>query len=507
MKRSSLLCLAGLAGLLLTSAATAQPEDKGAPLSKVERKSRAPVSKEVLRVQLPRPAESTLESGLTVLILEDHRLPQVTALFSISGAGGLHDPPDQPGLAQATASMLREGTATRSSKEIAEALDRLGVVSMGGAGFGQDDATFSARGLSDNLDEWFPVALDVLLHPTFPEAELGKFKVRAKVRLKQQRSDPGFLAQERFSRAVFGEHPAAIVSATPRSIDALSSAALQRWHRERYAPQNAILAIAGDVKEAELLAKLKKWTADWQRSNFKPALPKSPQMAAGKRVFLVERPDSVQTTVAMGNLGVDRRSTDYIPLVVTNRIFGGGPSARLFLNLREAKGYTYGVYSAIQALQYPGPFRAGGDMRTGVTDEALAEFLKEIGRIRDEPVPQEELEESKRSIVAAFALSLERPDQLLSYAVTRKQYNLPADYWDRYPAEVMAVTAADVKRMAQRYLDPAKLQLVAVGDGKKIRELLRKYGPLEVYDVEGRKVVDRSPGPPRPLPQPPPAKK
>jgi predicted Zn-dependent peptidase len=193
----------------------------------------------------------------------------------------------------------------------------------------------------------------------------------------------------------------------------------------------------------------------------------------------------VQTTLALGNIAIDRRSPDYLPMLVMNDILGGGASARLFLNLREEKGYTYGVYSSFSAGRYPGPWRAGGNMRTEVTEEALKEFYYEIRRMRDEKVVAEELEESRRSIAASFALSLEQPARVLSFAVTRIFYRLPADYWDSYPARVMAVTADDVQRVARKYLNPDSLQLVAVGDADKIKAILEKYGAVEVYDSNG----------------------
>jgi predicted Zn-dependent peptidase len=176
-------------------------------------------------------------------------------------------------------------------------------------------------------------------------------------------------------------------------------------------------------------------------------------------------------------------------MVVMNRIVGSGPAARLFLNLREEKGYTYGVYSGFTALKYPGPWQAGGNMRTEVTDGAMTEFFNEIRRIRDEKVPAAELEEAKRSLVASFALSLEQPTQLLNYAITRKIYGFPEDYWDTYPAKLMAVTADDVQRIARTYINPDTIQIVAVGDASKIKAVLEKYGPVEVYNTDGKPIA------------------
>ena len=455
------------------------------PPSKIERFNKAPVSREILRVNLPKPVEAKLKNGLTVLILEDHRAPYVTLQLHLGGAGALFEPRDMAGLANATALMLREGTKTRSSVQIAGQIDRLGAGVGAGASFGSPDAVLSASGLSDNFDEWFAVVVDVLLNPSFPADELEKLKQRQHAHLREQRSSSGFLISERFNGAVYGEHPAAQVSVTPDSIDKLNRDALAAWHRERYAPGQAILGIAGDVRAKDLIAILEKHLAGWKKNNVKQAWPRDPSPSTVRRVLLVNRPNSVQTTLALGDIAIDRRSPDYMPMVVMNYIIGGGASSRLFLNLREEKGYTYGVYSDFSALRYPGPWRAGGNMRTEVTGGALAEFFYELRRIRDEPVTDEELEASKRAIVASFALSLEQPRRVLGFAITRKHYGFPADYWDAYPARIMAVTAGDVQRVARKYLNPDTLQLVAVGDAGQIKAALEKYGKVEIFDTNG----------------------
>ena len=461
-------------------------ESKAVPLSKVERKKRAPVSTEVLRVKLPKPVEATLSNGLTVLVLEDHRFPTVSVQLDIAGAGALQEPAELRGLAGVTAQMLREGTKTRSSKQVAEDVDKLGATLSASAGFGAGSTVLAASGLSDNLEEWFALLTDVLLNPTFPTDELAKLKVRRKAALLQQRAQPAFLADERFSRAVYGTHPAAAVSATPESLDAITPEALSQWHRERYAPQNAILGIAGDVHTADLIPKLEKWLAGWKKTDAKEQWPGSPAPASAKKIYLVDRPNSVQTTLAMGNIAIDRRDPDYVPMVVWDKVLGEGPGSRLFLNLREEKGYTYGVYSSFTARKYAGPWRAGGDLRTEVTESAMTEFVKELGRIREQKVPQAELEEAKRAVVSSFALSLEQPAELLGYAITRKIFGFPEDYWDTYPAKIMATTADDVQRVAGKYVNPETMQVVAVGDAARIKPVLEKFGPVEVYDTQGR---------------------
>jgi predicted Zn-dependent peptidase len=237
------------------------------------------------------------------------------------------------------------------------------------------------------------------------------------------------------------------------------------------------------------MPKLEKWLGSWPRRSIDTALPANPAPVSSRRIFVVDRPDSVQTTVTIGNIAIDRRSDDYVPMVVMNQILGGGTAARLFLNLREEKGYTYGVYSSFSAGEYPGPWRAGGNMRTEVTEGAFKEFFREFQRIRDEKTPAAELDDAKRSVVANFALALEQPARVLAFAVARKVYDLPDDYWDTYPAKVMAVTADDVERVARKYLDPATAQIVAVGDARKIKPVLEQYGSVEVYDNLGNVVA------------------
>jgi zinc protease len=171
-------------------------------------------------------------------------------------------------------------------------------------------------------------------------------------------------------------------------------------------------------------------------------------------------------------------------------VLGAGSASRLFLNLREEKGYTYGVYSNVIARKYAGPWTAGGDLRTEVTDGAMTEFLRELNRIRDEKVPEDELDAARRSVVARFALSLESPQQLIGYALTRKTYNFPADYWDKYPAQIAAIDADDVQHVAKKYINPATMQVVAVGDASKIKTVMEKYGPVEMVGAPGKASVE-----------------
>jgi zinc protease len=489
--RARVLPKIGILLFLLSAGVMASAQEQhNTPPSQVELKNLAPVSKDLLKVTLPKASEVTLSNGLTVLIMEDHKLPLVSVEFFLAGAGPLYEPKELPGLANITAQLMREGTTTRTSRQIAEEVEVLGASVSVTSGFGSSAATLSATGLSDNFDKWFPLATDVLLNPSFPADELERLKQRLRVSLRQQRTSSGFLMSERFAGAVYDGHPAANVATTLATIDAITPESLAKWHRERYIPHLSLLGIAGDVKPAEIVPKLEKWLAGWKKTDMKEVLPPNPKPLLTRKVLLVDRPGSVQTSLMMGNIAIDRRDPDYPAMTVLSQVLGGGSAGRLFRNLREEKGYTYGAYSSFTAVKYPGAWRAYADVRTDVTGGAMTEFVKELQRIRDEPVSAQELDDAKRTIVASFALSLEDPDQLLNYAVIRKIYGFPEDYWDTYPAKIMAVTPAEVQRVARKYINPETMQIVAVGDGAKIRTALEKYGAVERYDTEGKKLTN-----------------
>jgi predicted Zn-dependent peptidase len=216
-------------------------------------------------------------------------------------------------------------------------------------------------------------------------------------------------------------------------------------------------------------------------------IPQAPAQAES-RIYLIDRPGSVQTVLQLGTLGIERTSPDYFAVLLADRVLGGGPSGRLFMNLREDKGYTYGAYSNFGGTKFRGTWISSSEVRTDVTEGAMKEFMYELKRLRDEPVSTEELENAKRAIIGSFALSLEQPNTLLQNIITQKLYNLPADYWDTYPQKVSAITVADVQNAAKKYIDLGHLQVVAVGDATKAREILAKYGKVEVYDAEGKPV-------------------
>lgn len=476
---------AGAAG-----SARAQGGQPAPPSSKaVVMKGNAPVNEKVLEVKLPKPTEGDLANGIHLIVLEDHRAPQVTFQFVVTGAGGYFDAPNSIGLASATAAMMREGTSKLNTTQISEQLETMSSNLAVTTGMTSLDATIVGSALTENIEKLFDLTADVLLHPAFPDEELAKYKTRTKTGLNQNRANPGFLAAELNAKVMYGDDPAGRLLMTPDQLDRVTRDAMVAFHQAKYVPDHSAIAFAGDITYERAKQLVESRLGGWKKTGAVVAAAKDPPPIGPAKVWLVDRPNSVQTNFIVGTQAIERTNPDYDVLDVMNQVVGGGPTGRLFVHLREEKGYTYGAYSGLSAGRYRGTWSAQTDVRSDVTEPALKDLLGELVAIRDTVVPAKELADRKRSLVASFALSLESPQQVLSYYVTRWIYKLPADYWDKYPARVMSVSAAQVQAAARKYLDPARMQIVAVGDGKKIEETLRKFGKLEVYDTEGKKVM------------------
>jgi zinc protease len=464
--------------------AQGQGQDKSAPLSQVQRLNRAPVNKEILRVQLPRPKVETLPNGLTLVLQEDHKLPTIAFTMWIR-PGQLADPAALPGLASSTAEMLREGTERRTSAQIAEEVDKLGASLDANSRFGASYTSVNASGLINSAPQILDLMGDVVLHPAFPASELEKYKQREEAGLESQLANPNFLGQQAFRRVLYGDTPMAITSPTKESLEKLTAEDLRKFHDKHFVPGNTILGVTGDFKSAEMRAMVEKYFGEWKGAAEPPASYQAPTPQATK-ITLVDRPASVQTYIVAGNRGIRRVDKEFYGMVVMNQVEGNGAQARLFLDLREEHSLTYGAYSRFNADIYPGDWFAFSPVRTAVTGDAMERFVFEFKRINTEPVAQSELDDAHRAIIANFALSLEQPAQLLNDWLTVQHFGLPMDYWDKYPDHIGAIDAAGVQGAAKKFIDLGHMQWVAVGDRKQIQDALAKYGPVTVIDVTGK---------------------
>jgi zinc protease len=477
--------LVACAGLLLPGAACTQGQDKSAPASSMQKLGRAPVNKEILRVQLPRPTVVKLKNGLTIVLEEDHKLPTVAFTMWIR-PGQLADPSDLPGLASFTAGMLREGTEKRTSEQVAREVDSLGATLDASSRFGVSYTSVNASGLITDTAKILDLMSDVVLHPNFPVSELAKFKQSEGATLEQRLSNPQFLAQQGFKRVVYGDTPMALASATKESIEKVSVEDLKRFHEKHYVPGNAILGVTGDFTASEMRATIEKYFGAWTGAAEAPEKFAAAVTPQATKITLVDRPASVQSFIIVGDRAIRRTDPEYYALDVMNQVLGGGPQARLFLDLREEHSLTYGSYSRFNAEIYPGDWLAFAPVRTQVTGDAMDRFLYEFKKINNEPVPQDEMDDAHRAIIASFALSLEQPREILGDWLTVQYYGLPVDYWDKYPDHIAAIDAGGVQTSAKRFVDLDHLQWICVGDRKEIESVLKKYGTVSVVDVTGK---------------------
>jgi zinc protease len=465
--------------------AHAQAQEKSTPMSQVQRLNRAPVNKEILRVQLPRPTIVKLPNGLTLILIEDHKLPTVDFTMWIT-PGQMGDPADLPGLATFTADMLREGTARRSSTQLAAEADSLGATLNANAAFGESYTAVNASGLIGDSEKILDLMSDVALHPAFAPDELALYKRREEAALEQRRTNPAFLAFEAMNRALYVEGPLSVTAPSKESVERVTPADLKKYHDQHYVPGNALFGAIGDFHTDDMRALIARQFGAWAGAAEAPmSAPKMAPTPAAK-ITLVDRPGSVQTFLLAADRTIPRTNPDFYALEVMNQVLGGGPQSRLFLDLREEHSYTYGAYSGVSAEAFTGDWDANAAVRTPVTDGSMDRFTFEFKRIRDEAVPASELDDARRAIVAGFALSLERPAQLLNNILEVQHFGLPADYWDKYPDRIAAVDSAQVQAAAKKYIDLAHLQWVAVGDAKQIHDAMAKYGPVSAIDAEGK---------------------
>jgi predicted Zn-dependent peptidase len=479
--RRSIIALSALLAIAAPGTPLAQ---QGADFKGVELKNKVPVSNEILRVKFARPIESKLKNGLALLALEDHRSPTIQVQVTMP-ASGLNDPEGVP-ISAATTALMRLGTKTRDAKQIAETLADLGTSI--GFSIGDRYATAGFSTLTENLDSVLDLMSDMLFNSTFPQDELDKWKNQQLAQLQQLRAQPAFLATERFAQAMYPGDRRSFVAPTAEGVRSITRDMVVQHYTRIFRPEGGWVTVLGDSNARQMTPKLESLFGNWTGAAVKaPDLPRVPQ-ATSRKVILVDRPNSVQTVFYVGDHAINRLSPDYIPVQVLNRVLGGGPASRLFRNIREEKGYTYGISTAFSASHYFDHFACQTSVRTEVTGETLTELLKEFADIRDRRVPADELEGAKRALVATFALSTESASTALSLATQVREYGLPADYWDTYPEKIAAVTAEDVQRVARQYIPVDHVQIIAVGDAAKIRDVLAKFGPIEEWDAEGRKI-------------------
>ena len=442
----------------------------------------APEPLEAIPFNVPKPFKTELTNGLKIVIVEDKRHPLINFRLAFP-KGDVIDPKDGTGITSTMGAMINEGTEKHTSKELAEKIERLGA-SLG-VSVGQDNTIVKANTLAIYQSEIIQLIAELVLTPIFPEDELELYKKNAIEGLKYQRSQPDFLSNEQVGRIVYGEHPYGINSPTIEDINKLTREQLVSQYKKIFIPNNATLIVVGDVESESLVKELEENLGDWSQGEIeKKEFPKFPNRT-GRSLTIVDRPGSTQSNIVLTNLGIDRKNPDYFPILVMNQILGAGASSRLFMNLREEKGYTYGAYSRSYAKRLGGSFEATSEVRTSVTGESLKEFFFELNRIRDEKASEEELNDAINYLTGVFPIRAETQTGLTGLIVAKTLYDLPEDYLDTYRDNVASVTLEKVQSVANKYITPDKLAIVIVGDAEEVLPQAKDYSDdIEIFDTE-----------------------
>ena len=447
----------------------------------------APEPLEPVPFHIPQAIETTLDNGLRVIVFEDKRLPLVSYRLAFL-SGDINDPADGTGLTSALAAMMTEGTLNYSSHELAEKIERLGASLS--ANSSDDFTVVAASALSLYRTEILELMAEVVFRPTFPESELDLYRRNTIENLKFQRSQPGFLANEQTARLIYGEHPYATVSPAAADVAKITRDSLREFHARTLVPNNAILVAVGDIDRDEFMQELNDKFVHWQRGEVAAGDFASLPQRSGRTLTIVDRPGSAQSNIVVANLAIDRRHPDYFSVLVMNQILGAGASSRVFMNLREEKGYTYGAYTRIDAKKLAGDFEATAEVRTSVTGDSLKEFFYELERIRTETADEQELADAKNFLTGVFPIRAETQEGMTSMIVNQQLYGLPSDYLQTYRDNINAVTLDDVLAVAKRYVRPDEAAIVIVGDAEDVLQQAREFASqISVFDTEGNPVA------------------
>jgi predicted Zn-dependent peptidase len=449
-------------------------------------RTRPPAVGPTPQVNLPSIQKRTLSNGLAVWLVEAHEVPVVQVTLVLRAGSG-DDPAGKFGTASLTAAMLDEGAGSHSALEIGDDVEFLGATFSTTSSF--DASTVRLNVPVQRLQDALPLLADVTLRPSFTEMELERLRQERLTSLLQARDDPSSIAAMAFARVVFGptHRYGSGTMGTAATVKALSSGDLNAFHAAYYHPANATLVVVGDVRPDAVLPALEKHFGPWKAAapvTRRAPVPAAPQLARGQ-IYIVDKPDSEQSQIRIGWVGVPRATSDYFPLLVLNTVLGGSFTSRLNQNLREEHGYAYGASSGFDMRLSAGPFVAAAGVQTDKTAEALREFFNELRGIAS-PVPSDELAKARNYIALGFPSEFESSGDLSRRLEELIVYQLSDDYFERYVANVRAVSAEAAQKAAATYIQPARFAVVVVGDRKTIEAGIRalNLGPVRVMSVE-----------------------
>lgn len=422
--------------------------------------------------------EYTLDNGIQLIVVENHKLPRISISMSLDVDPIVEG--DKAGYVYITGDLLREGTTSRDKAQLDEEIDFMG------ANLSTGPRNAYASGLSKYSDKLMELLSDVVLNPAFSEESFQKLKDQLISGLRSQADDPGAIAGNVYNATLYGLDHAYGEVATESTVNNITLEDCKEYYNTYFRPNIAYIAIVGDIKPKKARKLVEKYFDSWQPAEVPthpvtvPALPKE------TRIALVDRAASVQSEIQIGNrIELPRSAADLAAFRIANHILGGGSTARLFMNLREDKAFTYGAYSSFGTDEVVSTFTASAAVRNAVTDSAIAEFLSELNRIRTELVTDEELTAAKNNIIGSFGRSLERPETVANFGLNIKIDGLDENHYNEYTSRIANVTREDVLKAAQKYIKAGNLVITVVGKASEIADKLGKFGKVERFDRHG----------------------
>jgi zinc protease len=454
-------------------------------------RGRPPTATPIRVINYPEVAEQHLENGMRVLTIEDVRFPIVSVQLAFP-VGRVNNPDDNLSLLQLAVEAVKKGTETRTARQIADDLDYW-AVNYSSELF-MESTVHSLVVLEKHLERALELMSDLMVHPVFPEEELEKIRVRWTSQLAAQRSQPEFLTGERMYLAWYQGHPYSKNQIPPAHLATATRERIRETYYQTFGSSGAILAFAGPVSATRSLDLAEQFFGGWaSRCAVRQVEPPQPSPRR-VRVKLVDRPNSVQSRILVGLRALPVADPDVIPARVLNQVLGGGASARLFLKLREEKGYTYGAYSRLKTYRGDGLLLAGAGLRSDVTREAVEDVLGEFRQLSEHPPAEEELSRSQSEMIGSYVRQLERPGAVAGMELRRRLSGLPPDYYRRLPEAVSGVSPAQVQQQAGRILVGDDAVIAIAGDRKTLEQPLRGLGELELFDIQGGRLAGGSEG-------------
>jgi zinc protease len=437
-------------------------------------------------LHMPPIQKRALSNGLPVWIVELHKVP-VAQINLLVFSGSADDPPGRFGAASLASAMLEEGAGSRSALEVADAIDFLGADLSSGSGI--DSTAVRLHVPVARLADALPIMADVALRPTFKKEELDRLRQQRLTQMLQGRDDPQTIASSAFPRVLYGPRHryGTPTGGTAETIKTFTSDDLREFYSSTFRPDRATILAIGDVTPDKVMPLLEKSFGTWKATG--AAAPRQTIAAvdepAERTIYLVDKPGAAQSQIRIGWIGVPRSTPDYFPLVVMNTILGGSFSSRLNMNLREAHGYTYGASSQFDMRAAAGPFTAAAGVQTDKTKESLTEFFNELNGIL-KPIPAEELSRAKNYVALRYPGGFETTGDISRQLENALVFHLPDNYFSTYVQNIQAVTAADVQRVAQKYIAPGRFAVVVVGDQKAIEAGIRSLnlGPIKAMTID-----------------------